>query len=446
MRTPDTAEDEHAELVRLRAEIQDLRSGRGAGAGQAMPGSGRRARGRWRTPVAVLAITIGCVLAPVSVLSFWAANQVSNTDRYVANMAPLIEQPPVQHALSAKITSVITSRLDVKALAEQGSAELTGDHLPRLSALLQNFAGPISNAVNSFVGSAVAKSVASPAMARLWVTANRVAHAGIVRVLSGQGNGSLSLVNGEVVLQLGPLINQVKQALIAQGISFAAKLPAVSATFPLFAAPNLSKAQQGYRLLTALKWALPLLSLALLAAGIWIARSTRRGLLAAALGLSGSMLVLAAALAIARAVYLNSVPQSVLPADAAAVLYDTLVRFIREGLRVLLLIGLVVAAGAFITGPSAAAVGTRRSVKSGIGWLRARAEHAGLRTGPVSTWTGAHKTALRVGAVVLVALIFVFWGQPTLALVIWLVVALLAALALIELVGGREARPAAVPD
>lgn len=58
--------------------------------------------------------------------------------------------------------------------------------------------------------------------------------------------------------------------------------------------------------------------------------------------LSASMLVLAIALAIARSIYLNSVPQSVLPSDAAGALYDTLVRFIKEGLRVLLvLLGLI---------------------------------------------------------------------------------------------------------
>jgi hypothetical protein len=47
------------------------------------------------------------------------------------------------------------------------------------------------------------------------------------------------------------------------------------------------------------------------------------------------MLVLGAALAIFRGVYLNSVPNSTLPSDAAA-LFDTFVRFIKEALRALL--------------------------------------------------------------------------------------------------------------
>jgi hypothetical protein len=41
---------------------------------------------------------IGCVLAPVSVLGVWSANQVSDTSRYIANVEPLIHDPAVQNA------------------------------------------------------------------------------------------------------------------------------------------------------------------------------------------------------------------------------------------------------------------------------------------------------------------------------------------------------------
>jgi hypothetical protein len=61
-------------------------------------------------------ITVGCVLAPVSALAAWAASQVSDTDWYVANMAPLIRDPAIQHALSARITAEIENRIDVGAL------------------------------------------------------------------------------------------------------------------------------------------------------------------------------------------------------------------------------------------------------------------------------------------------------------------------------------------
>ena len=451
-RQAEETDDERAELERLRAEVRRLREeggpppGEGAGQDGGAGGKSWWARTRWRAPLAAVVITVGCVLALVSVPAVWAANQVSNTDRYVANMAPLIRDPAIQQALSARITSEIESRLDVGALVSSTSAELASAHLPRISALLENFSGPITSGVNNLVATTVTRAVASPAVATLWDSANRTAHAGVVKVLSGQGNGSVDVVNGEVVLSLGPLITQVKQDLVARGLTIAEKIPTVNSTFPLFAAPNLSKAQQGYRLLTTLKWVLPLLSIALLAAGVWVARRHRRALVGAALGLSASMLVLAIALAIARTIYLNSVPPTVLPGGAAAALYDTLVRFIKDGLRVLLVIGLVVAAGAFLAGPSSTAVATRRGVGKGIGWLRDRGDRAGLHTGPVSEWTFAHKRLLRVAAAGVAALIFVFSFPPTVALVIWLVVLLLVALGVIELLGSRPPSPAGVPE
>ena len=435
--------DDQAEIERLRAEVSYLRAHSGAGTdGASVTGS---RRGRWHAWVSAVLIVLGCVLAPLAVIGVWAGNQVSDTDRYVATVAPLIDQPPIQHALSAKITTVITSQLDVQALVNQAASQLAADRAPRLSTLLKNFSGQIASGANGLIGQAVARVVASPAMARVWVAANRTAHAGLVRVLSGQGGGAFSVVNNQVTISLGPFITQAEQALANQGLSFAAKLPSVNPTFTLFEAPDLSKAQAGYRLVSTLRWVLPFLSIALLAAGVYVARRRRRALLRAALGLSASMLVLGAALAIARGVYLNSVPQSTLPPDAAAALFDTFLRFLKDGLRLILVIGLVIAAGAFFTGPSNVAVQTRQGLRSGIGWLRARIERTGLQPGPAGAWTRARKRPLQIGVIALAALIFVFWGQPTLAVAIWIVVLLLVALGVIELIGGRTGGPEPAP-
>jgi hypothetical protein len=144
---PGNAEEEHAELERLRAEISSLRAQRADGNGTPPLASARPGahRGRWRAPVAAVAIILGCVLAPVSVLGVWAANQVSNTDRYVANVTPLIRDPAIQAALSAKITAAITKQLDVNAVVNQAAGQLSKSNVPRLSTLLKNFSGPISN-------------------------------------------------------------------------------------------------------------------------------------------------------------------------------------------------------------------------------------------------------------------------------------------------------------
>ena len=314
----------------------------------------RRRRFSWRTPVAALLIILGCVLAPISVVAVWTANQISDTNRYVANVAPLISDPAIQNALTDKITNEIVTQIDVKGRTDQAAADLTQKGLPRIGALLQGVSGSLASGVQGFVHSRVHKIVTGPRMANAWTQVNRAAHQAIVAALSGRGGGkgAVGVSNGQVTLDLAPLIAVAKQDLVARGLSIASKIPIVHVTFALFPSKDLTKAQSGYRLINKLKIALPIVTLVLLGLGVAVARYHRRALIGAGLGFAASMLVLGAGLAIARAIYLNSVPPGTLPADAAAAAFDILVRFIRTALRTLLVVGLVVAVGAFFTGPS----------------------------------------------------------------------------------------------
>jgi hypothetical protein len=389
----------------------------------------------------VLLIVAGCVLAPVSVVAVWTANQVSDTSRYVANVEPLIKDPAIQNALTDKLTSEIVTRLNVKELTDQAAADLAQKGLPRISVLLQGVSGSLASGVAGFVHSSIHKIITGPRMANAWVQVNRVASQALVAVLSGRATstGAVGVRNGQVTLDLAPLIAVAKQDLVARGLTIAGKIPIVHATFALFPSKNLAKAQKAYRLINDLKIVLPIVTLVLLGLGVLIARRPRRALIGAGLGFAASMLVLGAALLIARALYLNSVPASA-PADAAAAAFDILVRFIKTALRTLLVVGLIVAVGAFFTGPSAAAVRTRHALSSGLGRLR----HGG-EPGPASRWTYAHRHALRIGAVALAALIFVFWGQPTVAVVVAIAILLLVVLGLIEVIGRPPAQPSPAP-
>ena len=430
---PELSPDERAELERLRQETAKLR-------GQE-PGAPRRRRFSWRTPVSIVLIVLGCILGPVAVLGVWAGNEVSDTGRWVATVEPLIHDPAIQNVLTDKITTEITNRLNVTGTIDQASAQLNDRGLTRISSLLNSFGPQIASSVTGFIHSTVHRVISGPRVAKLWVRVNTTAHQAVVQVLSGQGNGAISTSNGQITLNLGPFIAVVKQDLVDHGFALASNIPPISPTVALFQAKDLGKAQAGYRLITTLKIVLPILALVLLAAGVWVARGRRRALIWAALGLAASMLVLAIGLLIARSIYLNSVPPTVLPGDAAAAAFDAMVYFIRVGLRVVLAVGLVVAIGAFITGPSRAAIQTRSALKSWLGWIRNFGERRGVSTGPVGEWTYAHRRGLRIGAVALFALIFVFWGHPTGLVVIVLVVVLVLVLGLIELIGRPPAEP-----
>lgn len=351
----------------------------------------------WRELVMRLLIGVGCMLAPVSILAVWTANEVSNTDRYVATVEPLIHDTAIQNALTNKITTAITAHLKVVGY--------TG-----------------------FVHTQTHKIVTSPQAVNLWIQINRTAHDQLVKVLSGQDNSALTTSNLQVTLDLGPFINVIKQDLARRGITAIAKLPPVHPTIALYSSKNLVKAQALYELINVLKIVLPILSLLLIAAGVYIARDHRRAIIGAGFGFAGSMLVLGGLLPVVRGVYINSAP--------AALAFDVMVRDVKEALRTLLVVGLVVAAGAFLTGPSVTAVRTRAGFRSAFDWIRSRS----FSTGPAGRWTYSHRHTLRICAVSLAAIIFVFQGRPSAGSVILLVIVLLVVLALIELIGRPPTR------
>ena len=436
--------DERIEMERLRSENAALRAqGQAAGPRPPRPGG----RQRWRSIVAVLLIVLGCVLAPLAGVAVWARNQVTNTDRYVATVTPLASDPAIQQAVTDQITAQVFTYIDIQALTTQVvdalSARVEGRGLPPQAAVaLQGLAGPVANGVQGFVRTQVERVVQSQAFEDAWIQANRVAHEALVKALTGEGGGAVTVENDTVTLNLGPFIQTVKQRLVAQGFTLAERIPQVDKSFVLFQSQDITRARSAFNLLNTLGNWLPVIALVLLALGVYVARDHRRALVGAALGVAGGMVLLGLALAVFRSIYLDAVPAAVLPHDAAAVLYDTIVRFLRAGMRSVLVLALVVAAGAFLSGRSVTAVRTREGLSNAIGWLSGGAERAGFSTGPVGTWVYANKKVLRIGAVALAALVLVFWGRPTGKVVIGLTLALLVVLALIEFLGRR---PAQVP-
>src|SRR3954453_19042067 len=94
---PPLTSAEREELERLRAEVAQLRTTAQPGGAQVpAPGAMRTRRGWARTTAAVLLVTIGGLLAPLSVVAVWANSQVTDTDRYIETIAPISESPEVQ--------------------------------------------------------------------------------------------------------------------------------------------------------------------------------------------------------------------------------------------------------------------------------------------------------------------------------------------------------------
>lgn len=427
-----SAEADPAEVERLRLQVAELREELATTAPSPTSVTPHHP-GRWRSIFAVCLVVVGCVLAPLAVVSVWASSEVSDTNRYVQTVAPLADNAAVQAAVTDDITRQISNRVDINALTTQVLAAISRQGLaPRLAAELQGLNDPIAAGVQGFLHTAVARVVASPAFETAWKLANRRAHEQMVNLLSGKQNGAVTSQNGAVQINLGPFIAQVKQQLISQGFGFANQIPTINTSLTLVQSHDLNKLQRGYRLLNALGLWLPFIAFGFLVLGIYVAKSHRRAVIGAGLGVTVSMLLLGASLAVVRPIYLDAVPSNVLPHDAAGAVFDTLVGFLRSALRATALVGLVFAAGAFLTGQSATAVNTRSFLVRGIGRLRGSGESAGPRSRQLGVWTYTHRRVLRICAVVVGLAILALIPHSTVPAVIVITVLVVLAIGVIE--------------
>ena len=370
------------EVERLRARIEELESQltRDNPPEEKPPG---RQSPWWAVGAAVL-VTLACVLAPLAVTSVWADRVLSDTDQYVETVAPLADDPAVQKALATRVTQTVLQYVDVEGVTTELLDTLAQqDNVPpRLAAALPALATPITNGVESFTRTQVNNFMASPQFAALWTQVNRIAHEQVVKLLEGNQGGAVSAQDNTITVNLGPIVAQVKQRLVAQGFTLANNIPAVDTSFVLVQSDAITSAQGFYQLLNTLGLWLPVIALVLLAGGVLLARDRRRALLRGALGLTASMLLLGVGLAIARTWYVETTPADILTGQAAGGVFDTFVRFLRTSLRAVAVLGLVVAVGAFLTGPGSASVRTRESLERGNRFAAGRRGASRLADGP----------------------------------------------------------------
>jgi hypothetical protein len=419
--------DEREELLRLRRQVETLRT-------EPRPRRGRR----WRSVVAVVLIVLGCVLAPVAGVAVWVHNQVSNTDRFVRTMSPLIDEPDVQNALTDKLTTTVFQYVDVQGVANDAVAALGAQGLPpQLVTRLDELTPTLTSAVTGFVHGRIADLVASPAFASAWDQAITVAHRQLNAVLSGDSEGVV--VRGDTVyLDLAPFIGLAKQRLSDAGLTAVNRVPDVHPTVAIAKADTLVRAQSAYTALDKVARVLPWIVLLLFAVGVYLARNRFRALVGTGLGLALSMVVLAAGILVARSLLIGQVPAAAAPATASG--FDIVVHYLRLGLRALLVLGLVLALAGFLAGRSDTAVRIRRSISRRLHDARGPAAD-----GPVPTWVRTHIRGLRIAAVALAVLTFVFLTQPTGIAIVVIAAVLLVVLAVIEYLG-RPASDAPVED
>jgi len=247
-----------------------------------------------------------------------------------------------------------------------------------------------------------------------------------------------------VSVNLAAVIDAVKTRLEDRGFALASRIPEVNAQFVVLESADIAKAQTGFRALSALARTLPIVALLLLAGLVALAPARRTALVIGALAVAVSMVLLGATLNGFRIVYLDSVPSSALPQDAAAAIYDNLVHFIRLNLRAVLALFLAVAGIAWVTGSYAPAVAVRRATTRTIDKVRHGSDRVGFRTGAFGAFLYSVRTPIRVTVLTIGVLAYVMAAHPTGAFTLGLLAVVAIGLLIVELLA-RPTDAAPVP-
>lgn len=401
-----------AEIERLREENEQLRRDKGA-----------PRTGIVRTTAVTLLLVLGTILTVPGIAAPWLRTQLLDTDRYVETMQPIIQDPAVVDYLAARITDRIFTEFDVEGLLKEN-----------LPPKLTFAAGPISGQVESTTQSLVVRALSSNEFDRLWAEVNREAQVSIVRFLTTGNTDDLSVnASNQLVLNLAPIVAQVKTSLADGGLSFVNDLPTLSQNLDVEIgdASILVQARQAVRLLQIAGWLFPILAIGCFIAAVGISRNRRRTTTWSGIGLAAGALTLGILLALGRSGYLNAMADASVPIDASTAVFDNYVRFLRNSIRLVMLIGLLIAAFSVLTGPTSGAVATRRTIG---GLLTGAGERTGFDTGPVGRWLATHRTVANVAVVVLGGLVFLAVDGPTPKFVLVLVVIGLLLLAVIQVI------------
>lgn len=401
----ETTRADRDELQRLREENAALHEQLTGGKRLEQP------PGRWRWPVAVALLVIGSVSLIGSTVAVWSGRTIIDSDRYVETVTPLIDSPAIQSSIAERATNGIFESVDIEARAREALPPQAEFLAPSLATNLQTYAR-----------TAAEDLLATPQARELWVNANRRSHERIMPALLGEANSPfVDVTAGTVSLDLSEIVAQVKTRLASRGITIVEQIPddALGGSMTVLQSQALADVQAGLRFLQGAMIWLPALTLVALVGAIAVSPDRRRALLWLGIGTIVAMLVLAVGVTLLRQYYVSSNERLVLDAAAASVLFDTLFRFLRNAIRVVAAIGLLVTVAAALAGPSRLAVEVRRTTTDGAGSV---SRLAGLDLGRFSLWVDRHRRSLDVFGVIAIGIVLLAVNTPTPSLVLGLAI------------------------
>jgi len=302
----------------------------------------------WRRWLPWALVVVAAVIGLVSALNVWVTRQALNTDHWTESSAQLLQSPEIRNAVSVYMVDQIYENVNV--------SQVLADRLPPRT---QGLAAPLAAALEQPAVRTADALLARPRVQALWEEANRKAHTLFMAVIDGK-HGVLTNTNGNVVLNLRPLIDQVA-ARSGLGGRVAQKLPPDAGQIVIMKGNQLDTARKGVKVIRVLSFFLVFLVLGLFTLAVYLARGRRRTVL---LGVGTSTLLVGLLILIVRRFggdylvgALTSSNAAEKPVGIAWAIETNLLRNV--GINAIVY-GVLVIFAAWIAGPARAATYSRR--------------------------------------------------------------------------------------
>jgi hypothetical protein len=421
--------------AQLRARIEELETENETlkDESKGLPPTAKKRAWGW-TVLATTLITIGALLSPVAVVGSWIQLTLTDTDRFVAAYAPLANDPAVQAFVATQAVDAINQAVDVPALTSNvidGIIDLgTG---PVATKALDTLKGPAARGIQGLIESSVDKFVQSDAFRAVWTQSLRISHTQLVKSMHGNTDGAVVVSDtGVIGIQLGPILDRIKTALVDQGLTFASAIPSVNRTIVIAQSDAIPKVQLAYNAAVAGGYWLPFIALGSLLAGILVARRRSVALIWAAVALALAMAITLVGLGAGNLLFISAVTPIVMPVGVATVIFNAVAGAMQALALGVLVIAVVVAIVAWLAGPFDRTRKLRALAQSGAASIREAAEKRGVSTGRFGKWLYSQRLLLRIAVSFIAAAIVLFARPLSASLIIWTVILGAVMVALLE--------------
>lgn len=289
-----------------------------------------------RSIAAGLCLVLATILLPIGGLAFWGQKTLTDTERFMQTVQPLASDPVVIEAIADTVTKALTANVNLES-------EVQG-FLPPIAAPL---AGPISSAIPSFVKQLTIKVLSSEQFQQIWTKAIGSLQTAMIKALEGDSSGPVSTTNGQVVLDTGEVIDQVKKVLGEKGltaISDRPTPPAADRQVVLLNSDQLAQAQTIYSLTKPIATWLIVFVLLLFLGAIGIAHRRARMVAYVGVGILIGAGIIRFGLAVAPDFLSNSFEGTPFAA-ASVVFFNTLTSYLLNGSAIFILVGILLVVG-----------------------------------------------------------------------------------------------------